>query len=136
MTPPDDGTKRRADDADLRAAFSALRTEDAAGAPPFEAVLAAGSRRGTHRRRPWLVPALTGAMAAAALAVAIVAVARRPEPRLAPPVSIERWTAPTDFLLETPGRELLETVPSIGEVPEIGPLDGAEKTAKRRSVAP
>jgi hypothetical protein len=25
-----------------------------------------------------------------------------------------RWVAPTDFLLRTPGRELMRTVPSIG----------------------
>src|SRR6476659_5864137 len=29
--------------------------------------------------------------------------------------SLAEWKAPTDFLLETPGRELLRTVPEIGE---------------------
>jgi hypothetical protein len=41
------------------------------------------------------------------------------------------WTAPTDFLLETPGRALLRNVPSIGidefitdpAVPAAGPID-------------
>jgi hypothetical protein len=78
-------------------------------------------------------------MAAAAVAVAVFTVTRRPEtgPPWAP--SIEDWTAPTDFLLETPGIELLETVPSIGEVPTVRPLNGLDESIrpeKRRSVSP
>lgn len=30
-------------------------------------------------------------------------------------VEITEWKAPTDFLLETPGREILQTVPEIGK---------------------
>lgn len=139
MTTRDDDPDARQDDgADLRAAFAVVRREDAAGAPPFEAVLAA-SRRATHRRRPWLVPALTGTMAAVVVAVAVLTVARRPEPRPPWAPSIEDWTAPTDFLLETPGMELLETVPSIGEVPTVRPLEGLDESVrleKRRSVSP
>jgi hypothetical protein len=137
-TRDDDPETRKDDEADLRAAFAVVRSEDAAAAPSYEAVLAA-SRRIPQRRRPWLVPALTGTMAAAVVAVALVAVTRRPEPRLPSPVSIEEWTAPTDFLLETPGRELLETVPNIGKVPTVRPLDGADENGrppKRRSVSP
>lgn len=135
MTERDGDAKRTDADADMRAAFTAVRNADAVGAPPFEAVLAL-ARRDTHRRRPWLVPALTGSVAAAALAVAIVAVMHRPEPRVPPPVSIEEWTAPTDFLLETPGRELLETVPRIGEIPWMARLEGLDDREKRRRVSP
>ena len=136
MTTRDDDPGARPDDgADLRAAFAVVRREDAAGAPPFQAVLAA-SRRADHRRRPWLMPALMGTMTAAVVAVALVAVTRRPDPRPPSPVSIEDWTAPTDFLLETPGRELLETVPSIGGVPMVRPLDADGRPPKRRSVSP
>jgi hypothetical protein len=135
MTTRDDDPTRKDDDTDLRSAFEALRREDAARAPSFEALLRKAPRS-ADRRRPWLVPAVTGAVAAAALTVAIVSVARRPEPRLPPPVSIEEWTAPTDFLLQTPGRELLETVPRIGDVPSMGPLDLTEIRGKRRSVSP
>ena len=44
---------------------------------------------------------------------------RRKPPRYAPKsvTSITEWKAPTDFLLATPGRELLETVPQIGNWP-------------------
>ena len=139
MTTRDDDPGARQDDgADLRAAFAAVRREDAAGAPPFEAVIAA-SRRGPHRRRPWLVPALTGTVAAAVVAIAVLTVARRPEPRLPGVPSFEDWTAPTDFLLRTPGMEMLETVPSLGEMPTVRPLDGLDETVrpeKRRSVSP
>jgi hypothetical protein len=135
MTAREDEPTRTNGDADLRAAFGAVRSEDAAGAPSFEAVLAR-SQRGTDRQLPWLVPAVTGTVAAAAVAIAVIAAARRPEPHVPTAVSIEKWTAPTDFLLETPGRELLETMPVIGEVPTIGSLDGADESEKRRSVGP
>lgn len=135
MTARDDDQTRKDDDTDLRAAFEVLRRGDAAGAPSFQALLEEASRR-AHRRRPWLVPAVTWGVAAAALTVAIVTVARRSEPRLPPSVSIEQWIAPTDFLLETPGRELLETVPRIGEVASIGPPEVTEERGKRRSVSP
>jgi hypothetical protein len=39
----------------------------------------------------------------------------RPNREEASMVSITEWKAPTDFLLETPGREILQTVPEIGK---------------------
>jgi hypothetical protein len=126
-------------DADLRAAFADVRKEDAAKAPAFETVLAAASRGAAERRRPWVVPALTGSIAAAALVVAVVAVVRNPGPRIPPVASIEQWTAPTDFLLETPGRAFLETVPRIGELPAGGASESggqSDHPRKRRSISP
>lgn len=120
------------EDADLRRSFAGLRSEDARNVPSFEATVAAARRSGTARRG-WLIPAATGTVAAVAATLAVIAVVRRPEPRSRPSVSIEEWTAPTDFLLETPGRELLETVPSIGELPAAAE-DG--DAARRRSVSP
>lgn len=115
-TPPDDETG-------LREAFAALRREDAATAPPFARVLAG---RVVHRR--FLAPLLGRLVAAASLAAAVVvAVAvRRPAP---PPaaLSIEPWTAPTDFLLQTPGLELLETVPRIGAPDALAVSGGAAR---------
>ena len=140
MTGRDDERDARPDkDADLRAAFAALRSEESATVPSFEAVLAAAARGKTDRRRPWLVPAVTGSIAAAALAAAGIAVMRRPEPRLPPMAAIEQWTAPTDFLLETPGREFLETVPSIGDLRPVGSsevVDDGGRSRKRRSMSP
>ena len=94
------------DDVDLRQAFDALRHEDAKAAPAFEAVRA--------RARPPRLTPLGGLLAAASVAAAILGlVVRRPDPP-PPMASMEQWTAPTDFLLETPGREILQTVPRIG----------------------
>ena len=32
--------------------------------------------------------------------------------------AIGQWIAPTDFLLDTPGREFIQTVPEFGIVPK------------------
>lgn len=140
MTGRDDERDFRQDaDADLRAAFAALRSEESAQAPSFEAVLGAASRGAVRRRRPWLVPALTGTIAAAAVVVAVLAVRHTPDAHVPAGVRIEEWTAPTDFLLETPGRDFLETVPRIGELPArvVGESsdDGRERR-KGRSISP
>ena len=104
-TPPDDAP-------DLRRAFAELRASDAASAPPYEQVRARVSRR-RPRLAPW--PALVVAGALAAAVISGLAVRRRPEPTPLPAApSFEAWTAPTDFLLATPGREIVETVPAIG----------------------
>ena len=135
----DDHDAKPDGDADLRAAFAALREEDAARVPAFDAVLAGASRSAADRRRPWLLPSLTGTVAAAALVVAVIAVTRRPEPPPPPVASIEQWTAPADFLLETPGRDFLETVPRIGELPAIDTSEAADESGsrrKRRSTSP
>ena len=94
------------DDADLRQAFAVLRREEAKAAPTFEAVRA--------RARPRRLAPLGGLLAAASVAAAILGiVVRRPDPP-PPMTSMEQWIAPTDFLLDTPGREILQTVPPIG----------------------
>ncbi len=103
------------DDHHLRAAFEALRREDAAGTPPFQATVAAA------RARPAAGPghrALRLAAAAAAVAlVAVVVVSTRRERdgvRLEIDLATVRWQAPTDFLLKLPGDELLRSVPQLG----------------------
>jgi len=100
------------DDHQLRKGFEALRREDAACTPPFEATAAAA------RARQATVPrhrALTLAAAAAVVAVVVVSIWRerdgvRPQIDLA----TVRWHAPTDFLLKLPGDELLRSVPQLG----------------------
>jgi hypothetical protein len=42
-------------------------------------------------------------------------VGRRPGPP-PPMAAVAQWIAPTDFLLDTPGREIVHTVPRIGRV--------------------
>ena len=106
MTMRDDGP----DDSDLRQAFAVLRREEAEGAPTFEAVRA--------RVRPRRLVPVAGLLAAASVAVAILGSSCAARIRRPPTVSMGEWIAPTDFLLDTPGREILETVPRFGGVDE------------------
>jgi len=86
---------------DLRERFHQLREEE--HAPPFR------PSRSKRRSRAALRYAL--ALIVIALGFAALVHHRRP------PVteSIVTWKAPTDFLLRTPGSELLSTVPQIPE---------------------
>lgn len=100
-------------DDDLRARFVELRREEEARAPEFAFPSSSGPR---HCRLP-----VGKLIAVAACLVTITAVAfwlplipSKPEPNGKPVASLAEWRSPTDFLLETPGRELLRTVPAIG----------------------
>ena len=102
-------------DSDLRDRFRALRREDAAAAPPFDATLAAArARRVAPPRRP------RGWLAAAAVAVAGIAVAllltRPHRHRMTVDLASVRWNGPTDFLLVLPGDALLRAVPDLGRM--------------------
>lgn len=103
----------QADDKDLRDHFAPLRQEDARNAPPLAAVLATARRRGKVGARPvrW-----APAIAAVALAVALFVVSvLGPNGQRQPLVDLAtaRWQGPTDFLLQVPGAEYLETVPTF-----------------------
>jgi len=99
------------DDRDLRARFAALREEEAAHAPEFALPTPQRRRRFAGSLTPVAECAL--AIVAAIFVLRFVALEpRRPSP---PVASLTEWRAPTDFLLDTPGRELLRTVPAIGE---------------------
>jgi hypothetical protein len=99
MTPEDDRA--------LAAAFAGLRREEEHKTPPFDEVVRRGRARpagavSLFRTRPlWL---------AAAVALAVLAVwlgLRAREPRHPAVPSLAEWRSPTDFLLATPGRDLL-----------------------------
>ena len=100
-----------AEDRDFRERFAALRREEEAAAPAIGQLLARTRRMPEVRR--------VGRSVAAAAAVAVLVVLALlpvwdPErPSAAPPV--ENWRSPTEFLLRTPGREVLETLPRFGE---------------------
>lgn len=105
------------EDRDLRGWFAAQRREEQEAAPPFRRVWAAA--RAQRRPRPRV------RFAIAAVALALVALlwlrpdtGRAPEPGTSP--SIAQWRSPTDFLLATPGRELLSTVPALGDPATLG----------------
>jgi len=107
-------------DRDLRERFAALRRREEADAPAFaDSGFTAGRASGREPVRVRLQVALAGA-AACLLTVAGAGLWMRTgwhSPRAGrdkPVVSVLEWKSPTDFLLETPGRELLRTVPRIG----------------------
>lgn len=99
-------------DLDLRERFAALRREVEAHTPPLalpEAPL--------PRARP--LPAWAAAAAVAAVIVGALWLLRGRDVRGTPDLGQQllasaQWVAPTDFLLETPGRELLRGVPGFG----------------------
>ncbi len=98
------------DDRDLRERFLAARAEDERAAPSFAALLASAAARGGSRSR--ISRLVLAALAAALLLVLLPQPGRRPRPELEP--SITEWRSPTDFLLRTPGREVLGAIPRFG----------------------
>jgi hypothetical protein len=102
------------DDRDLREVFAAWRRRDAARAPDFEAVLRRA--RTVPRARAWQ-PAALACLALGAMTVVLWRLAPEPAPtgRPASTLSLTDWRSSTDFLLATPGSELLHAVPRIGE---------------------
>jgi hypothetical protein len=102
------------EDQDLRERFAALRREDAGRTTRFAVP---GKQRAAAPRPVWL-PAI-------ALAVLVVVGAgtflftrqQRREPPF-PDRPITQWKSPTDFLLQTPGREVLRNVPVFTRWPE------------------
>jgi hypothetical protein len=97
------------DDFDLRERFAHLRDRERACAPDFDRVVArAGVARGP--RASW---AYVAAAALVVAAVALVVLRRIEMPAQRTESSLARWSAPTDFLLRTPGHELLSTSPAL-----------------------
>jgi hypothetical protein len=107
MKPGEPGENR-----DLEQAFAALRHEEAEAGPSFAALWAATEeRRRTRTARP-LRPFLLASAAAAGLLAVVLALWRVPAPSAVPALS--QWRPATDFLLQTPGRDLLGEVPPLG----------------------
>jgi len=121
------GTETNAERTRLRDGFERLRNEDRESTPDFDRMW----RRAHH---PADAPSPTGAwrLALAAAAITVIGGAaallhRSSQTVSAPPLlSITEWKSPTDFLLDTPGREILDTIPKLGEPPAaIDPAPGA-----------
>ena len=123
------------DDRELRAMFARLRRQDHAHVPPFRIPAA-------HPVSLWAPPVKMAAAAAVVLVVVVLAVPdsgqRGPPDQLVDP-SDAAWHSPTDFLLLTPGRELLRTMPPIGSPQGWAPIDlqdgspASESTRTRRN---
>jgi hypothetical protein len=114
----------------LRRRFAVLRREEEQSAPEFSRLwqVRAGARR---RQTRWF-------MAAGCVLIALLAllwmhsVQRGPQEKTI--ASITQWKAPTDFLLETPGRELLSTVPEIGRWQVYTAMPGATPSPVGKKV--
>jgi hypothetical protein len=111
------------DDSSLREQFASLRHADAASAPDF-AQVTRRARRGSNDA-PWklgLTACLVLSVAAGSMWLLRMASPRGSIHAAAP--MLADWHAPTDFLLDTPGRELLHTVPDLrlDSATALGPL--------------
>ena len=100
------------DEIELRARFDELRREEQARVPAYRPPDRQPKRRPAMRKR---------FLAAAAMLLIVFAIAswRASWRRDAPPSATTnapsfQWTAPTDFLLQTPQSDLLRTTPRFG----------------------
>lgn len=105
-------------DDDLRDHFAKLRSEDQAHAGEFDSFLRRTRPRPIGALPPAWIAVGTG-LAVMMVAVVIVISVTRSEHRAAQgrQLSITEWKSSTDFLLQTPGQEILRSVPRIGEWP-------------------
>ncbi len=98
------------EDSELRERFATQRREDGASAPGFQRTLAAARARPVRRGAG--LPVAVGLGLVALIAVLVVRNRHQPDIDLAG----VRLHAPTDFLLQVPGAELLRTVPRLGRM--------------------
>jgi len=107
------------DDRELRELFSRLKREDRAHVPSYRTPVA--------RVAPRCRPAARLALAAAIILIALVL----GRPDRTPPTMARQlvdlgaasWKSPTDFLLITPGSELLRSMPAVGSPDDWTPID-------------
>lgn len=91
--------------------------------PDFRArvLAAAESAAETKAERSWRVMALVGALAVMAIALVIGFAQHRRTVRtaaqteLAAAEKLAEWRAPSDVLLQTPGHDILQTLPTLGD---------------------
>lgn len=116
-------------DEELRNAFNALRSETRASVPSFASLTSATAMNAWRRRRR----RRRGAVLMAAIMIPLFLALRA---RTTHEPDFERffaltgldpgavtWRAPSDFLLDIPGRDLLRTIPLTGVLSPILPSD-------------
>ena len=105
-------------DTELRRLFRELARTDETSAPSFRELRARArtSDLGGRRNRSVRLVAALALVGALAVALSLLFPPRgaRPGEVVTGSLSLSSWSAPTDFLLETPGRELLDSAPRIG----------------------
>lgn len=107
------------DEQGIREAFRRQREEESLQAPSFERSIRARASsepqstraRITGFRMRYLLAATAGL---AAVALTLFIVTRRGSQTIPTDLPGTTWRGPTDFLLETPGRELLGSLPRSG----------------------
>jgi len=119
-------------DKDLRGQFAALRSEEAAEAPEFALPVSGAVRARPRRWGNIRVTVAACVVAMVAVVIGLRLIPRKPGLTMTSVASLTQWKAPTDFLLETPGRELLETVPVIGAWPDSGTISESGKKHQQR----
>ena len=103
-------------DRDLRELFAGLRREDQAHAGEISSFLQRGTPRANRIRGSVWVAVSAGL--AVTIAVVVMSIPRSGRRNIgSPEISITEWKSSTDFLLRTPGLEVLRTIPGIGEWP-------------------
>ena len=102
------------DDRDLREAFAALRREEGMQVTGMHRLLERARVERIRRSRTALAPVLAVGTALVVLVLVVGQVLHLSEPITLPGVeqatSLTAWTAPTAFLLRTPGYEFLSTL--------------------------
>ncbi|MCI0415500.1 hypothetical protein L0222_22225 [bacterium] len=96
------------DDSDLRKIFEEIRRFDQQNLPSFRR-LRSKERRSSQTPFPVYVTS-------AVLTIILLGISLHyfsPGPQIVKVSSLEEWKAPTDFLLRTPGIEVIEMVPNL-----------------------
>jgi hypothetical protein len=106
------------EDRELRELFARLREEDRARIPSFRAPAAREAPR-------WMWAPRIAIAAAIVLITLVLAWPDRPRHVALQSVDLgaAAWPSPTDFLLITPGSELLRTVPAVGSPDDWTAID-------------
>jgi hypothetical protein len=112
------------EDSRLRTHFANLRKEDRSATPPFVRTAAASAAfsRGGFSLRIALVTIPV-------LSIAVMLALRVHRVTEAVPRELAVWSSPTAFLLETPGKQVLNQTPRLGE-PLIRDLPAAQDGPK------
>ena len=115
-------------DQHIRERFAQVSREDQAKVPSFRPPVP--QRGPTLRTRH--VFATVAAFAVGAVVVQWATADRLQVPPTIGPIdmSATMWTSPTDFLLQTPGRAMLNTVPTVTlpDLPTVGTVNPADDT--------
>jgi hypothetical protein len=108
-------------DRQLRGLFARLKEDDRANTPSFRAPAPATE---TPRRRSLQLIAVAATVVLVAIATLVM---KDSDPGDTATISVilrtVAWRSPTDFLLATPGSEMLRTVPAVGTPDESMAID-------------